>query len=187
MTTTIDASTLRAAAAAEVTTELAAIDDDVTRMRRAAEIIEAAETAAETFRTRRDRLVVSLVVFDHVRGANNLAGLGRTQVSKIRRQAIGGRQVPLRGEFPDLTVDKEAYERLAVECGVKKIPNAATKLPAVVAGLTSAEARADAARKIRDAAVVAVVRGGVRTPAEVSRMIGCDRARVARIVGGAPA
>lgn len=180
----IDVASLTKAAASITHAELAGIRDEAARLNRAVKIVAEVEGKLEPLRERRDALAVSLSVYDGVRAVNTMAGLGRTQMSKIKRAAIGGEDLPLMPGTSQ-TIDKVAYRALAERHGVPHYPDAASELPAVAAQVVTLTATQEAAREVRDEIALGWISKGVKTKTEVAKIMGVDRSRIAHLLSGA--
>lgn len=185
--TRIDAAAIAAEAAAEVTAELERTEDLFARVAAARQVIDHAEAQLDRLRARRDAMAVSLHLYDNVRAVNTMCGLGRTQMSKITREAVGGHEAPV-VPGSDATIDRAAYAALAERFRVRRYDKdkALRDLPVVSAEVVRLNARAAAARKVRDDAAVALLKAKKITKTEAADLMGRVRSLVShRLVGRA--
>ncbi|WP_199424596.1 hypothetical protein [Actinotalea solisilvae] len=166
-------------ARAEVHRLLDGVVDDRARLEVSRAVVDEAECLIPGLRDRRDALLVSLSVFEEVRGVSHVAGLGRTQVAKIKGAAIGG-GVPVMAGTKQ-AIDHDAQREMARERGFERIEDSFDLLPVVARELTRLEARSAAARAMRDEAALALVDRGALSQSDVAAAMGVTASRLSHV------
>jgi hypothetical protein len=178
----VDVETITAEARDAAVTELAEIPDLHDRLTRAAEVTNEASAALADAREGRDRLLLSLNVYDRVRGLPKLAGIAPTTLFKIRKRALGT-TIPKREDNP-LVRDPAKIAQKAKRMGVPRVPKdeALEALPRYVRDVATAKGRIAGALMVRDAALEALVESGEYTRMDLARIMGRDRSRVTHLL-----
>lgn len=178
----VDVETITAEARDAAVTELAAIEDVHDRLTRAADVANEASVALTDAREGRDRLLLSLNVYDRVRGLPKLAGIAPTTLFKIRKRVLGT-TIPKREDNP-LVRDPAKIAQKAKRMGVPRVPKdeALEALPRYVRDVATAKGRIAGALLVRDAALEALVESGEYTRMDLARIMGRDRSLVTHLL-----
>ena len=166
--------------------ELASSGSDHDRLRLAASVAGGVRDDLAPAREERDRLIVTVWVFDRARGANLHAacGLKSVMLNRIKRDQLRVKEMPL---VPGTKgIDWETARGLALLQGIKPDPGAPDRLADVCARVARLEGRARAAWEVRDELIVGFHRKRGMTQAAVAGIIGCHPALISRIVSRAP-
>ncbi len=172
----LDAAAIAEAARQPVVDELQAIEDDRERLVAAAGICTSLEPEVERLRKERDDLLLSAAIYDRVRGVNHAAGVGRTILSRLKREIAGGAIPTVDGTTS--VPDYDALARAAKKAGLKHRRDALEKLPDVAEEQITLRARLQAAKEIRNDLVVKLVDAGDMAAVEAASIIGTTEGRV---------
>jgi len=174
----VDVETITTEAREAAAAELAEIPDALDRLARSAEAVNDAERALTAAREGRDRLLLSLNVYDRVRGLPKLAAVAPTTLFHVRKRALGT-TIPKRKDNP-LVRDHDQIVKKARRMGVEHVPKdqALEALPRYVEDVAKAEGRLAGALAVRDATLEALVDSGEHTRMELANVMGRDRSLV---------
>lgn len=169
----------RAAIAAEehanVLADIAHISNRLDRLGRAGLIADKAEVEAHQLRPRRDAIALSLWAHDEVRAVDRIVGLARTRFYDLRMIAVGDIGVKADG-----TSWTDAELRAFARPKVERIAKAKAKIVAAADRVARAEARATAAREVRDKIVAELLAEGWDR-VSISVRIGRNPSRISHI------
>jgi len=174
----VDVETITTTAREAAAAELSEIPDQLDRLARSAEAVNEATDALTAAREGRDRLLLSLNVYDRVRGLPKLAAIAPTTLFHIRKRALGT-TIPKRKDNP-LVRDHDQIVKKAKRLRVTHVPKdeALEALPRYVEDVAKFEGRLAGALAVRDATLEALVDSGEHTRMELASVMGRDRSLV---------
>lgn len=177
--TRIDAAAITEAAAQQVREQLDAIHEVSDRLDAAVKIVTECEKDLPALREERTELALSLYAYDGIRSVWASAGLSKSGFAKIRAKHFKQGVPTIDGSRK---VDRESLPKIAKKAGVRHRKNALELLPRVATDVVALEARAEAAREIRNALALSLIVDGSMRQLDVAKLIGTTQARVSHLV-----